>query len=105
MNQTSWNYFDAKYVLTTPNSKRVNELIANFSAVGLDDPEIVEFEPSNEYKKSKKNDSTGSGGVKSQSLMSAAKHRVCDETCRNIANNMFELAKKAIMQVIKHNYI
>lgn len=94
MNETSWNYFDAKYVLTTPNSNRVNELIANFSAVGLNDPEIVEFEPSNEYKKSKKNDSTGVGGIKSQTLLSTAKHRVCDGTCRNIANNMFELAKK-----------
>lgn len=89
-----WNFFDAKYVLSTPKSMRKDRLIANFNAVGLIDFEIVDFEPSKKYNKNSKNDSTGIGGKQNQTLLSTAQHNVCDETCRNIANNMFTLAQK-----------
>lgn len=89
-----WDFFDAKYVLSTPKSTRKQRLIANFNSVGLTDFEIVDFEPSIKYKKNSRNDSTGSGGKQNQTLLSTVQHNVCDETCRNIANNMFTLAKK-----------
>lgn len=92
--QNIWDFFDGKYVLSTPKSKRKERLKTNFHAVGLYDFEIVEFAPSKKYDQNNQNDSTGEGGVQNQTLLSTASHKVCDETCRNIANNMFALAKK-----------
>ena len=92
--QNLWNLFGAKYVLSTPNSKRKESLRKNFLAVGLDSFEIVDFEPSGQYNKFNRNDSNGLLGIQNQSLISTMKHDVCDETCRNIAENMFTLAKK-----------
>ena len=57
--QQLWNFFDAKYVLSTPDSNRKQALKENFRAVGLDTFEIVEFEPSETYTKFHKNNSAG----------------------------------------------
>jgi len=92
--KSAWDFFDAKYVLSTPNSTRKADLVLNFNSIGLRDFDIVDFEPSKKYKSNSHNDSTGIGGQQNQTLLSTANHQVCDETCENIAQNMFSLAKK-----------
>lgn len=89
-----WDFFDAKYVLSTPQSTRKDALRENFHAIGLHDFEIIDFQPAKSYEKTRKNNSNGIGGVTNQSLMSTIRHKICDETCQNIAKNMFTLAKK-----------
>jgi hypothetical protein len=86
-----WDFFDAKYVLSTPQSKRKESLIKNFTAVGLTDFEIIDFNPSKRYTQSGKNDASDQ---KNQSILSIMSHDSCDDTCKSIAKNMFQLAKK-----------
>lgn len=92
--KNAWDFFDAKYVLSTPDSVRKADLILNFKSIGLRDFDIIDFEPSKKYKNNKNNDSTGRGGKSNQTLLSTISHQVCDETCENIAQNMFSLARK-----------
>jgi len=92
--KNAWDYFDAMYVLSTPQSTRKRDLVLNFNAIGLDNFQIIDFEPSKKYKENKKNDSTGVDGESDQTFASTVSHQVCDETCKNIAANMFNLAKK-----------
>jgi len=90
----NWKFFDAKYVLSTPGSKRQESLKENFRLVGIKDYEIVEFKPTKKYTKDRLNNSEGGGGQIDQSLLSICKHDICDDTCQNIAKNMFTLIKK-----------
>ena len=90
-----WNFFDVKYVLSTPNSKRKNDLKENFKLAGLNDYEILDFTPSKQYINNGKNNNSGEGGEENLSLKMIQKHKICDDTCMNIANNMFTMTKKA----------
>jgi len=92
--QQLWKYFGGKYILSTPLSRRQESIKSNFNAIGMTDYEIIEFEPSAKYKKSGQNDSGGVNGIKNQSLLSTAMHKICDDTAQNIAQNMFALARK-----------
>ena len=67
--KNAWDFFDAKYVLSTPNSTRKADLVLNFNSIGLNDFDIIDFEPSKKYKSNPANDSTGIGGEKNQTLL------------------------------------
>lgn len=80
-----WDYFDGIYILTTPNSQRLNGLIKNLNKVGINKYKIFTIEPVG----------TGVNSGSNPSINDILNHSCCDKVCKDIAKNHYTMIKDA----------
>ena len=88
-----WSYFDQVTVITIPSSKRVPSARQQLKNIGIDNYKIRTFSPA---------DKKINNGTRDITLAQILKHQVCDETCRNIANNHFTVIEQAYKDNVQH---
>jgi len=81
-----WSYFGKIVVLTIPNSKRIPMIKSQLKYIGIINYDIETFTPAKKIK---------NNGTDNITFTDILKHKICDETCQNIAKNHFTIIQDA----------
>jgi len=82
-----WNYFSKIIIITIPNSDK-DRIKKQLEYIGIIDYEIRVFQPAEKTE-------NNSGGLHNITFKQVLCHNVCDNTCKNIAQNHFSIIEEA----------